>query len=188
MSLSYEAASNVPTEQRTLAIQFYNAARAETVQRLSLREQGLFAFLTAVGIIIGLTTKTSGAAPYLDCSVLAILPALAAAFATGITRHSRLIGYLSEFIREELNAALDQPVSHDVHEYPHVVRHWDNSAVLHTRIDAYLRQEEWVYSILLCGPALFAIYMTWSSSSLWLILFNVLCILWSLGLLWRRIW
>src|ERR1700694_330201 len=47
---------------------FYNAARAEIVLRLSLREQGMFAFLATVGIIVGLSVRTSGA---VDTSVCA---------------------------------------------------------------------------------------------------------------------
>jgi len=48
-----------PDQQHTLAIQFYNAARAEIVQRLAMREQGLYAFVAAVGIIIGVALKDS---------------------------------------------------------------------------------------------------------------------------------
>jgi hypothetical protein len=47
----------MPDSLNESAIAFYNAARAEIVQRLSLREQVLLAYLATWGVIAGLAFR-----------------------------------------------------------------------------------------------------------------------------------
>lgn len=73
-------------EERYLAISYYNAARAEILQRLALREQVLLAYLAVVGVLAGLLAhspapKDSALLGPVGLVVLEIVPWLSLIFA-----------------------------------------------------------------------------------------------------------
>jgi len=124
-----------------LAQCFYGAARAEILQRLSLREQTFLAWITAVGVVVGFAVKN--APPNL--MLLQIVPVLSLLFGVAVYRHHTLIDYLATHINQELAAHLRQ--SDDS-----APRHWDNSRTLKTTMTNFLTTEVLVYLALLAGP------------------------------------
>jgi hypothetical protein len=83
-----------------LAKTYYNAARAEIVQRLVLREQVLLAGVTAFGVIGGLALNGKA------ISLLGLFPALSALFTVLLFRHHWLINGLAHHINFELSQFL----------------------------------------------------------------------------------
>jgi hypothetical protein len=131
-----------PDEQRALAVTFYNAERAEVIQRLGMREQVLLASLTVSGVIAGLAYNGT-ARPQL----LILLPLFALPFALAHVRHTEVIKWLGEYLCHELNSFLDPSCQ---------IRHWDESKTLENRITNYLRKEIFMHIFLICGPGLIA--------------------------------
>ena len=102
-----------------LAVTYYNAARAEILQRIALREQVLLAGITAFGAIAGLavTIKTP--------ALLNFFPVLSLALAIVLFRHHLLIIDLGIYIHNELTQYLevcDQVAGTGTTALP---RHWD---------------------------------------------------------------
>ena len=147
-------------DQRTLAITFYTAARGETLQRLSMREQVLLASLTVSGVIAGFAFNGKGD------KVLYLLPLFVLPFALAHVRHSQIIGNLGQYLRLELSPFLglsDTGASEMLHIglVPSRVRHWDCSLSLSKRIRWILAKEALVHIVLICGPAVGALVYLW---------------------------
>jgi len=120
------------SEKRFVALQYYNAARAEILQRLALREQVLLAFLTAIGVmasLIGHASEPAGPQGLLRL-VLYGVPWLSLAFTMAIRRHNFIIRQLGKYVHDELGAVLCQPLTDSDADDANKIRHWDNSRTL----------------------------------------------------------
>jgi hypothetical protein len=103
-----------------LAKTYYNAARAEIVQRLALREQVLLAGVTTYGVIAGLALKNT--AP--DGDLLALLPLLSFGFTFVFFRHQWVMSAIADYIHEGLSPYLGIGKAEGPQEPP-VPMHWD---------------------------------------------------------------
>ena len=101
-----------------LAKTYYNAARAEVLQRISLREQVLLAGVTAFGVIAGLAV--SGKSP----ALLNIGPVVSLAFTVLFFRHHILMHDLGRYIKEHLSQSLAVSATPADGEAP-MPLHWD---------------------------------------------------------------
>ncbi len=129
----------------TRVIVFYNAARAEIVQRLALREQVVLAPLTASGVIAGIGFRSGTGAGY-DPNVLLLVPLLTIAFTIAFARHNWIIRHIGEYIATELRPFFQAqgPGLPD----------WDDSQVLRREKKGFLVKELLAFTVLLCVPAL----------------------------------
>jgi hypothetical protein len=103
----------VPPDDAQLTLAFYDSARAEIVQRLSLRETTLLAWVATVGVILGLVAKDQG--------LLTVIPLLCLPFAWVVHRHDLIIGYINDYRFEQLDPKLRQ-------NDPLAPMHWDHWA------------------------------------------------------------
>ena len=148
-------------EERYLAISYYNAARAEILQRLALREQVLLAYLAVVGVLAGLLAhspapKDSALLDPVGLVVLEIVPWLSLIFALATRRHNFVIRHLGTYIFDEIGPALSQTSDRNV-AYPETLRHWDSSRTLHQILDSFLRREHFADGMILLIPSFGAI-------------------------------
>jgi len=103
----------VSPDDAQLTLAFYNSARAEIVQRLTLRETTLLAWVTTVGVILGLAAK--------EPELFKVVPLLCLPFAWVVHRHDRIISYISHYRFEQLDPKLRQ-------NDPLAPMHWDRWA------------------------------------------------------------
>jgi len=149
-----------PSLYRSLALEYYRAARAEAVQRLALREQVLLASLTVSGVLAGFAFKSNSSES--DRWLLILIAFIVLPFTVALVRHDHISALLDEYIRLELNPFLDLPqevthnsgVQEDRHKAP---RHWDFSLYLGEELGRFLRVEKVVHIALLCLPAVAAL-------------------------------
>jgi len=85
-----------------LAKVYYNAARAEILQRLALREQVLLAGVTTFGVVAGLAANN----PAHSQQMIAFFPLLSLLFTAALFRHHLLIADLGNYINVELGPDL----------------------------------------------------------------------------------
>ena len=90
----------VPPDDAQLTLAFYNSARAEIVQRLTLREPTLLAWVATVGVILGLVAKDQG--------LIQVIPLLCLPFAWVVHRHDLIISYINHYRFEQLDPKLRQ--------------------------------------------------------------------------------
>lgn len=134
------------SEDRALALAFYEAARAEILQRLTMRETTFLAWITTASLIVGWTTQELPSNPS-RTPILELVPVLALAFGIALYRHTMIIRMLGEHIRKELNPYLDQSTN----PYIASLRHWDNSEILEDRVRAYLVSELAAFMLFMVG-------------------------------------
>ena len=82
-------------DNATLACAFYATARAEILQRLSMRETTFTFWVATVGVVVSLSVKAAsqGAGlPTLDTRTLGLIPVMSLPFTLLVTRHSMIIG------------------------------------------------------------------------------------------------
>lgn len=163
---------NQSPDNATLAINFYNTARAEILARLNMRETTFLAWITVVGAILSFAARSSPGILF-EPRHLQLIPPLCLPFSLAIYRHSLIIGHLGEYIRTELGGPLRQaenPKNRDTQNAP---RHWDVSDTLSKRIRGFLAIEGIAYTFFLAGvPAFCLFYVHWFAplpwSNLWL--------------------
>jgi hypothetical protein len=129
----------------TLALSFYQAARAEIVQRIGLRESTLIAWITSAGVLIGWGVTQ----PPHAMRIAEVLPWVSLAFGLLIFRHSTIIDALSNYLNHDLYKGLRQ-------NEEHVPRHWDLSNSLHEKIPTYLVLEGVAYLLIQNVPPVLA--------------------------------
>ena len=134
----------MPVDRPTV-IAFYNAARAEIVQRLALREQVVLASLTASGVIAGFALKASGT-PEKD-PLLLLIPLLTGPFTLAFARHMWLIRHLGVYIAQ-LRPDLETIT---VANLP--LLDWDAAKVIEKHGPNFFVLELFTFTVLLCGPA-----------------------------------
>jgi hypothetical protein len=142
-------------EDQTLALAFYSAARAEILQRLSMRETTFLAWITTAGLILGwgIQQPSTGAS---QVFILELVPTLALAFGFALYRHSIIIRKLGKHIQDDLNPYLNQSRYPDVSSLPH----WDNSDVLKKSARGYLVIELLAFIVFLVGvPSVCVVYL-----------------------------
>ncbi len=130
----------MPLDNGQLALAFYNAARAEVVQRLALREQTLLAWITTMGVVIGFSASKTNPSSF-DPKLIRLVPLLCLPFGLMIHRHNLIIRYIGEYIRGELNPHLRQHESVPP-------SHWDNSKALRQSLTRFLIREVLIYQIM----------------------------------------
>jgi len=124
----------VPVDDEELALAFYEAARAEVVQRLGLREQTLLAWIATVGVVVGLSAE------HFDPKVIRLVPLLSFPFSLLVHRHELIVRYLGNYIHRELGSHLRQ-------DQAWTPRHWDNASTLHKSIRRFLVIEVIAYKL-----------------------------------------
>jgi hypothetical protein len=93
----------------------YESARDELIQRLSLRDQALIAYIATAGAYFGLVlapaqSKISATGLAAEASLVLVLPILSLVFTYVILQHHVMIGKIGQFTRTVM---------------PPDVRHWD---------------------------------------------------------------
>ena len=181
-------------EQRTMALEFYRAARAEIVQRLATREQILLAALAFSGVIAGVVVKGDVKSSQLSL----LIPYFVAPFTLAHLRHTRIIEMLDDYLRFEISPVLGVPSKEPTKEdwnklwrydkSPDGVRPWDESVVIRQRMPKYMNSEGFVNCALLCGPAL--VVLLWQFFTLhnvgWAVWIGAVLTLFALTLLIRN--
>ena len=138
-------------DSKQTALAFYNAARAETVERLALREQVLLAYLATSGVIAGIAFKETKSDP----NILLLISVLSLPFTLAFLRHDWIINQLSHYVARDLRAILRIQTGAD--EY---VFDWDGSESLRNRIGIYLIVEKLFYAIVICGAAVASLLLS----------------------------
>jgi hypothetical protein len=130
-----------------LALAFYAAARAEIVQRLSMRETTLLAWITTAGVLVGWALK-DGPSNDVKIAIAELLPIISLAFTFAISRHTIIIECIGTYLWEDLDGLLRQK------ELPKVAPcHWDRSTTLDRNAKNYLFLERITYLLLMAGPS-----------------------------------
>ena len=137
----------MPADENARLIAFYNAARAEIVQRLTLREQVVLAYLASSGVIAGMAYK---AGVSLLSPVLYIIPLMSIGFTLEFLRHEWVIANLGDYLHRELDSNLDVEI------HGSVIRDWDRSQNLGRRLWFHLVLEKGLSFALIIAPALAA--------------------------------
>jgi hypothetical protein len=145
-----------PPESAAIAIAFYNAARSEIVQRLSMRDTTVLAWITTVGVLLGWAIKDASGNDMKDW-LMVLIPVMSLAFTFSIYRHTMIIDSLGRYIGRELHRFLGQEVAPSLVPY-----HWDNSNILNRRGKTYLLIERNTYLVLMAGPPLGCVLYLWS--------------------------
>jgi hypothetical protein len=119
-----------------LTLAFYAAARAETVQRLALREQTFLAWIGTASVVLGLALgNPTNMPPAITLLLLEVIPILSLFFGVVIHRHHRIIEHIANsYINGELARFLRQPEKQ-------APRHWDNSGTVKNVMRRFVRQE-----------------------------------------------
>jgi hypothetical protein len=157
-TLGQQISDPTTPEQRTLALAFYAAVRAETLQRITMREQVLLASLTVSGVITGLAFNG-------DIHRLVWLAFFTVPFALAHARHSYIMGKIAQYVKFELNPflGLEEASTRSTLEElrtgqrPTQVRHWDSSLVIREAMPGFHLREVLVHTALMCGPAITAL-------------------------------
>jgi hypothetical protein len=143
-------------DNAVLACAFYGAARSEILQRLGMRETTFTFWVTTVGVVVSLSVKAasqSAGLPALDARTLGLIPIMSLPFTLLVTRQSMIIGWISRYVRDDLNWLLRQSISEGIDAANAGPRHWDNSSKLQSRIGLFLFFESLAYYLFLVGPA-----------------------------------
>lgn len=134
------------------ALKFYEAARAEILMRMQLRDAALGLYLTGAGTLLALYL---GQPPNIqsDNSVqgyLLVIPLISAAVAAIVGHHSLICGLLAEYCARELA--------------PHVadgVPQWDGSRVARSFRGAAIAWRSIAEGFVLIAPAVVALALAW---------------------------
>jgi hypothetical protein len=130
--------STADKDDTAIRIAFYNAARAEVVQRITLREQVLFGAVAAYGVICVVALRASEPVP----DLILLIPGLAGIFTLVLSRHDRIIQMLGAYVGSAYFDPLRTPARAD----------WDNSDILKVKLQRYLTHERLACMALLVGP------------------------------------
>ena len=141
----------------TLAIAFYNAARSEIVQRISLRDTTFLAWVTTTGVLLGFGAKEGTDAIQIRLRIAQLLPILSLVFGSAVYRHTYLISSINHYTETHLNRFLGQAESSNV-----IPRHWDNSPSMKERVRNYLIFEVFTYLTLMIGPSVGSVIYLWN--------------------------
>ncbi len=145
-----------------LAINFYNAARAEILQRLSMRETTFLAWITVVGAILSFAATHPPDGKLFEPQLLQLIPLLCLPFGLAIYRHSVIITLLGDYLRNELGGHLSQAENATDRKKQDAPPHWDNSRTLSKKIRGVLVVEGIAYTFFLVGvPVGCLIYVHW---------------------------
>ena len=85
-------------ERTKVALEYFKELRAETVERLKMRDQILLGYLAAAGALIGYGQQNAK----FNLSLVLVVPFLALGAATVITQHQDQIAALNEYISLDL--------------------------------------------------------------------------------------
>jgi hypothetical protein len=134
-------------EENSRVIAFYEAARAEVILRLGLREQVLIAYLTVAGLITGLAYKssTNEASP-----ILLIIPLLALPFTLAFIRHDSIVRRIGVYLGD-MRPHLTIPHAK--------IRDWDGSASLHKGLGGHLIMDRLTFFSLIASPAAVCLWL-----------------------------
>jgi len=136
-------------DENARVVAFYNAARAEVIQRLSLCEQVLLAYLTVSGVVAGVANRTGTLEP----RALIIVPMLAFPFVLALLRHDESIHRLGQYItvlRPHLTVTIGDEKIND----------WDGSDALKNELNLHLVVEKFTYAALMIGPGVACLFIT----------------------------
>jgi hypothetical protein len=102
-------------------VAFYNAARAEILERIKLRDQCILAYIASTAVILGVMFKSDGLEGLYDVKLIGsvLIPLVCLIFTIVISSHHVAIGNIGQYIVAELYPTSTPP-------------HWDISA---TRFD-----------------------------------------------------
>jgi hypothetical protein len=144
----------------TMALAFYAAARAEILERLTLRENTLLAWVTTAGILIGWALKDGTTDPT-PLHIAELLPVLSLPFGLAVYRHHLIIQCLGRYLHTHLNRFLGQ--ADDTRRHPNCAhpQHWDNSHILKRRRKHYLALEFLTFIAMLTGLSVLCLAYLW---------------------------
>lgn len=131
---------------------FYLVAKNEMLVRIKERELAIYVWVGVLGTI--LTIAFHGKQSKYD--VLLILPLLAAGISMRISQHETIISKLAKYCKEEIGPILKDKESTEL-------RHWDESKAL-TGQRQIVGLRNIVNSVLIVGPCIFSIIVTYNSS------------------------
>jgi hypothetical protein len=150
-----------------LAMAFYDAARAEIVERLNMRETTFLAWITVVGAILSFAA-TKSSSNLFEPRLLLLIPALSLPFSLAIYRHTLIVRYFGEYLAVERCGHLRQGKTPEERGKQDAPRHWDISNTLQKRVVTFLRVEGAAYTFFLAGaPAFCLAYVHYASRLQW---------------------
>lgn len=127
-------------------MQFYNAARAEIVERVILRDQALFAYIITAGAYFGFVVQgesidvSDNKDILYNCAISIVLPTLSLVFTYIILQHHVMIGRMGDYTRSL---------------FPETVNHWDQHYI--SWVDRkYLSARTFSQALLLVMPVIYS--------------------------------
>lgn len=139
-------------------LKFYEAARAEMVQRLAIRDQLLIAYIATIGGYFAFVMRYVETAPAYEfiareSLASAALPVICFAFSFVILQHHTVISQMATHIREDLYPARAG-----------IPRHWDNSNIVNPSLNRLKARELAQGMILVLPGAFFFVYILRNTS------------------------
>jgi hypothetical protein len=143
-------------DNTALTIAFYSAARAEVIQRITLRDTTVLAWITTSGVLLGLGVRGGNDDLGMRLWIAELLPAISLAFGLAVYRHTYIMECITDYFVNHLNTFLRQ--DEDISLVP---RHWDNSPTIKAKIPIYLGIELFAYFLLMTGPPVGCVIYLW---------------------------
>jgi len=141
----------------------YGSARLELIERMKLRDQALFLYLAAVGVLAGvaLTKPTTAAEAVADAAskihpeMLLLVPFLGLSAAIIASQHFLSMGYLAEYCVKDIGPFLQalQPNEN--------APQWEDSPILHDYERRALLWRSWGHVGIIIAPQIFALAFNW---------------------------
>ncbi|WP_038881859.1 hypothetical protein [Vibrio jasicida] len=133
-------------QQYELAVKFYEAARAELIERIRLRENIILFYVGAVATLLGVAFGKES----VNNEILFVIPLLSLAASILVSHHNSLIGalglYCSVELKNSLNSNLENPVVQ-----------WDESKALIQGSSKAVRTRLIPHLLVISAPALIAL-------------------------------
>lgn len=138
------------------AIAYYNAARAEVVQRLTLREQTLTTFLTVSGVIAGIAYRAPATPQF---ALLLLIPIVSIPFVLMFVLHDGSIRRIGYYTRQELRPVLAKDVIEQT------IVDWDTSSALNESLKLHVLTEKCIFALVMTGPSVLALLVAHHTES-----------------------
>jgi len=139
--------------EQEVAFKFYDAARAELLERIRLRENILLLYMSAVATLLGISFGKQ----QLTLEILFVIPLLSFSVAILVSHHNSLIGSLGVYCSTELKKNLNLNLSSPVVQ-------WDESKSLLDNSRKAIRSRYIPHLLIICVPAIIALALNQSHS------------------------
>jgi hypothetical protein len=142
-------------ERTQIAVEYYKALRAETIERLKMRDAILLGYLTAITALIGYGLNNEKFGP----SLVLLVPFLALGAAITIAQHQDQIAAFSEYISLQL--------AHDLPDKMTPVINFNAAPTGIHHLSHNLNMNLFAQLVLICGPVAFILWNYYPSHPSW---------------------